>query len=191
MVNKFYLPSIETRDGFRPFDPILTMFEPQNFSTAIFVIEYCSILFGFFYVLSRPHKLLTILYSFGTMYLIRLICILAVPFIEPSGLIELYDPVVNSLLLHNGFLKRDLFFSGHMASMFLIFLYMEGRLLKWIFGLLSLFLAYFLLCQHVHYSYDLVAAMVFAFVSKLLSEKFIGSLSDYEHLETVSDTLKV
>lgn len=57
-------------------------------------------------------------FSFAIMYLIRLICIICVPLEAPDNLIPLYDPVVSALLFHDGFLTKDLFFSGHLASIF-------------------------------------------------------------------------
>nr|WP_262898321.1 sphingomyelin synthase family protein [Hymenobacter siberiensis] len=57
---------------------------------------------------------------------------------------------------------RDLFFSGHTATMVLLTLVGRGRSWRWVLGLMSVAVGVLVLVQRVHYSYDVLAAPFFA-----------------------------
>ena len=56
---------------------------------------------------------------------------------------------------------RDLFFSGHTATMTLLALAGRGRW-RWVLGGLTVAVGLLVLVQRVHYSYDVLAAPFFA-----------------------------
>jgi membrane-associated phospholipid phosphatase len=62
-------------------------------------------------------------------------------------------------------LNKDLFFSGHTATLFLIFLYLPGQPARRVFLPVILTVAMLLLLQHVHYTIDVVAAFPFAYAA--------------------------
>jgi membrane-associated phospholipid phosphatase len=64
----------------------------------------------------------------------------------------------------------DLFFSGHTALVFAIYL-LSGK--KWPFLLLSIVIGTLLVMQRVHYSIDVIAAFPFAWCAVSLS-RWIG-----------------
>ncbi|OIQ68657.1 PAP2 superfamily protein [mine drainage metagenome] len=77
----------------------------------------------------------------------------------PQGMILLEDPV-NSAFYHNAVITKDLFFSGHTATMVTIFLCLEKRGDKIIALIAAFAVACLLLLQHVHYTIDVLAAPV-------------------------------
>lgn len=78
----------------------------------------------------------------------------------PIGLIPLVDPVGKILGYGGQLITKDLFFSGHTASLLILFLAVKIRWLK-IFFLVVLLTMIMLLWQHVHYTVDILGAFVF------------------------------
>jgi membrane-associated phospholipid phosphatase len=62
-------------------------------------------------------------------------------------------------------LTKDLFFSGHTATLFLLFLIMEKRVIKIIFIASTILVGIAVMLQHVHYVVDVAVAPFFAYTS--------------------------
>ena len=86
------------------------------------------------------------------------------PLEAPDNMLSLNDPLVQFFGTGN-ILTKDLFFSGHTATLFLFFLIADKKYLKVIFLIFTSIVALAVLLQHVHYTVDVVAAPVFAYVS--------------------------
>jgi hypothetical protein len=112
-----------------------------------------------------------VLFSFGFMYWFRTACISLVPFNEPLGLIPLSDPFIEALGIYQTFVKRDLFFSGHFASVFIPYLLLRKKAVGWIFALASVLIGLCVMLQHIHYSYDVVGAIPFCYMAVVCAEK--------------------
>lgn len=151
---------VESRDGFQFTDPILTLLPSFDLTWPIFTVIYCGILASIFQLIRYPNYLLHALRAYALLLFIRICAMYLLPLLPPEGMIVLIDPVAG--LGPGGALERDLFFSGHTATMTLLTLAVRGRLLTSIFALLTLLLAIMLLLQHVHYSIDILAAPFFA-----------------------------
>jgi membrane-associated phospholipid phosphatase len=106
-----------------------------------------------------------------------MIAMYSVPLEAPVTLIPLNDPFVQ-LFGTGQILEKDLFFSGHTATLFLLFLISDNKILKLFFLISTLFVAVSVLLQHVHYSVDVIAAPFFAFASYKIviyfRQKFLG-----------------
>jgi len=63
-------------------------------------------------------------------------------------------------------LTHDLFFSGHVAGEFIMFLFVQDRRVKGILLTSTILVSVFVLIQHVHYTVDVIAAPFFAYGSK-------------------------
>jgi membrane-associated phospholipid phosphatase len=91
----------------------------------------------------------------------------------PLELIRLKDPLTS--ITYGGkdlFITKDLFFSGHTSNMLLLALCFDRKTDK-IFTFIAAFLVGILvLFQHVHYSIDVVGAVVFTFLLVPLGKKF-------------------
>lgn len=84
-----------------------------------------------------------------------------IPLREPLDLIFLEDPFMNDLIYPRR-IVRDLFFSGHTALIFSMFL-LSGK--KLVFLILTIIVGVSLMIQRVHFSIDVFAAIPFAYLA--------------------------
>ncbi len=84
------------------------------------------------------------------------------PLDVPAGLVPLHDPLA-SLFGVGPDIRRDLFFSGHTATVFLFYLCAVDRRIRAILLGASVAVGACLLLQHVHYTIDVIAAPYFAY----------------------------
>jgi membrane-associated phospholipid phosphatase len=108
------------------------------------------------------------------MVIFRAIAMYITPFEAPVTLLPLNDPFVQ-LFGQGNILEKDLFFSGHTATLFLLFLLMEKRILKVAFLIFTLVVGISVILQHVHYSIDVFAAPFFAYTSYRIVLFFKGN----------------
>jgi len=80
------------------------------------------------------------------------------------GLVGLVDPVSN-FFYGEKFVTKDLFFSGHTSMVFLLYLCLSGRKEKRLGLIATAAVAFLLLVQHVHYTLDVVGALVFTWIT--------------------------
>ena len=80
----------------------------------------------------------------------------------PIGLIKLVDPLTG-VFYGEATITKDLFFSGHIATVTLIFLCLEKRNDKIIAFLAVIATAILLVIQHIHYTIDIVASPIITY----------------------------
>ncbi len=171
-----FIKIIEARKGVQLFDPILSLFKPRNLSVFIFFIIYLSIVIGLFNLLYDFPRLIFVLQVYTLLIMIRILTLYLVPLNPPSDMIPLIDPIVQNIGAGQ-LLTKDLFFSGHTATMFLLFLSARNKKLKVSFLVCFIIIAISLLIQHVHYSIDVVSAPFFTYTAYrivILSKKNIS-----------------
>jgi hypothetical protein len=94
-----------------------------------------------------------------------------VPLEPPNGMIDLHDPLV--FVIGTGQpIQKDLFFSGHTATMFLLFLTAKNKTLKWIFLITACLVGLFVILQKVHYCIDVFVAPFFSLSAYLIIRRF-------------------
>jgi membrane-associated phospholipid phosphatase len=159
-----FLQFVEARQGVVFTDPILVLFNPIDLTWLTFGLIYLSILITIFSLAKKPERLLLTLQCYGLMVFFRLIVMYLLPLEAPTTLIPLNDPLVQ-LLGTGEILTKDLFFSGHTATLFLLFLIMEKRVIKIIFLASTILVGIAVMLQHVHYVVDVAVAPFFAYTS--------------------------
>ncbi|MGB2958557.1 MAG: phosphatase PAP2-related protein, partial [Bacteroidota bacterium] len=102
------------------------------------------------------------LQSYVVMVGIRMVAMSLVPLEPPPTMISLTDPTVEYLGTGT-LLTKDLFFSGHTSTLFLLFLSAQIRWQKGMFLVCFVVVAVCVLIQHVHYTIDVFAAPFFAY----------------------------
>jgi membrane-associated phospholipid phosphatase len=102
--------------------------------------------------------------------LFRILTLSLVPLREPLDLIFLEDPFLNDLI-YPGRIVRDLFFSGHTALIFSMFL-LSGK--KLIFLILTIIVGFSLMIQRVHFSIDVFAAIPFAYLAVFIVKNILS-----------------
>ena len=142
-----FLQFIEKRKGVILPDPLLNSFSPIDFTWLTFSLIYLSIIVFFISVIKEPDKILIALQAYGLMVIFRTIAMYLVPLEAPKTIILLNDPFVQ-LFGKGEILTKDLFFSGHTGTLFLLFLLSENKVLKAIFLISTTFVGAAVLLQH-------------------------------------------
>ena len=171
-----FLQFIEKRNGAVLPDPLLNIFSPIDLTWLTFSLIYLSLILFLFSVAKEPDKLLIAMQAYGLMVIFRTIAMYLVPLEPPETMLLLNDPFVQ-LFGKGEILTKDLFFSGHTATLFLLFLLTEKKTLKFIFLISTFIVGVSVLLQHVHYSIDVFIAPFVAYSSyriiKIYREKIL------------------
>jgi hypothetical protein len=157
-----YLDFNETREGIRYSDPLIAWFTPVDVSWITFVLIYSGLIFGIIVLLRYPNNLLLAIQTYALMVLVRMLAMYSLPLAPPETTIPLIDPVVQ-LFGEGHVLMKDLFFSGHTSTIFMLFLTAPNRTMKRIFFLATILIVVSVLVQHTHYSVDVIAAPFFVY----------------------------
>jgi membrane-associated phospholipid phosphatase len=170
-----FLNYVETREGFSFSDPVLNLFHPVDLTWLIFIIIYVSLLSGIIILVRNPVRLIFALQVYTVLILFRIAAMYSLPFNPPPAMIPLNDPFVQ-FFGSGKLLTKDLFFSGHTATLFLLFLVIDKKPYKQIFLIFTIIIGFSVILQHVHYFIDVLAAPFFTFGSyrlvKSIREKF-------------------
>jgi hypothetical protein len=180
-LNQFF-QAIEVRDGIDVNDILLSILPAKDCSEAIFILIWSCVALATIRFLNNPMLFIVFLWSYVALCLTRIITITLVPLNAPPGLIPLRDPLSNYFYGHV-FITKDLFYSGHTATLFLIFLCLEKKNDKLIVLLSTGIVGLLLLVQHVHYSMDVLAAPFFAYFNVFCARKFLQSGRLYQNQE--------
>ena len=169
----FFFQIIEKRKGLSLNDPILAILTAQDVSIGVFFIIWSSALFLLTTILYHPKQFLTFLTGYIIITCMRLMTIYFLPLEPPPGLIPLKDPLSNSFY-GASFITKDLFFSGHTSTLFLIVLCLQKQWQRIYSGFGVCVLAVLLLVQHVHYTIDVIFAFPFTYISYLLGRRLVA-----------------
>lgn len=159
-----FLSLIELREGVVLNDPLLRLFNPIDLTWATFALIYVSIILFLLNIIKQPEKLMIAIQTYVLMVFLRGIAMYLTPFNAPDKIILLHDPFVQ-LFGKGEILTKDLFFSGHTGTLFLLFLLVENKCLKTIFLAATILVGSAVLLQHVHYSVDVFVAPFVAYGS--------------------------
>ncbi|MEO5594683.1 MAG: phosphatase PAP2-related protein [Chitinophagaceae bacterium] len=169
-----FFAHIEKREGFVLNDWFLNQIPVHNVSLPVFIFIWGAALLAIIRCIKNPRILLLLLWSYLLVSVSRILCIWMVPLNPPPHLIPLIDPLTN-FFYGKQYITKDLFFSGHASSVFIIFLGLEKKRDK-IFILLSFMcIAALLLVQHVHYTIDLLAAPIVSYLCYRLAKLIVFS----------------
>ena len=157
-----FLDAVEGRRGVTLPDPVLTLFPAVNLTWITFLMIYAGIIAGLVLLLRNPQRLLLVFQGYAVMALFRMAAMYLAPLEPPPGVIELRDPFVE-FFGGGRTLTRDLFFSGHTSTMFLLFLVVPGKRVRIAFLCATILVGLCVVLQHVHYTVDVFAAPFFAY----------------------------
>lgn len=166
------LAYIETRQGHTFYDPILNFFKPRDVSDFIFFVTYTTAIIALVYAFSSPYKFLHLIQMYGSLTVLRIITLFFIPLEPPSEIIPLRDEFLTNTFYAGAQNLKDLFFSGHAATLFLFYFFSTNKVLKYLFLIAGIAVSIGVVLQHVHYSYDVIAAPIFAYIAYRLITKF-------------------
>jgi len=171
-VSKF-LVFAETRLGYQLHDHILASFDAVDVSSWLFSLTYFCILLGIFGSMKSPRLFLVTLTSVGFVVIFRMLTIFLIPLEPPHGIIPLRDPFLEQTLYAQQVLTKDLFFSGHTSSIFILFLINESKWIKRVLLLGTCTVAVLLLVQKAHYTVDVIFAIPFSFLTVISARMLV------------------
>ena len=149
---------------------------PLDLSVPIFILTYGSIVFFIIFHLNYPEKIVQLIQLAILVDLFRVISLFFVRLDAPE-MIPLNDPILNYLIYESDpkttlYNQHDLFFSGHIANLFIISILFKRNLLRNIFLFITFLTGVFLVLQKVHYSIDVIFAPFIAWVIIYIHNKF-------------------
>lgn len=158
----YFFQTIEQHSGPVLNDWVLNQLPPHDVSIPIFLVIWATALLLLIRARRSPAIFMMFVYGYIIVSLSRMLSINLVPLNPPVGLIPLIDPISNTFY-GKSYITKDLFYSGHTSSIFLMFLCLR-RWCDRLFALLgSLLVGGLLLVQHVHYTIDVLGAFVFTY----------------------------
>lgn len=167
---------VEIRPGFSFDDPLLSSFSPIELTWVIFTTLYLSVFWSIFSLAMVPMRLTKTLMAYAMVLLLRMVAMYLLPLQAPKTIIPLKDPLIEYFGT-NVTLTNDLFFSGHTALIFLLFLAAKTKWEKIFLFIGTIIVAVGVLLQHVHYSIDVLMAFLASYscwnISSAFERKFL------------------
>ncbi|MBS1914296.1 MAG: hypothetical protein JST22_20065 [Bacteroidetes bacterium] len=164
-----FLAFNETRAGSVLNDPLLARLPAIDASIPIFVLIYSALLLALITRLRESRMLLTTIHAYTLLVLLRMLMMYLVPLDPPRGMVMLQDPLAST---GTGVpMARDLFFSGHTATLFLLALTAGSRVYRILFLVATAAVAALVLLQHCHYTIDVVVAFPSAYACSAVAQR--------------------
>jgi membrane-associated phospholipid phosphatase len=161
-----FLDYIEGRPGCEMNDILLNWIPAIDLSNFIFFILYSSAAVAILYCLRMPWLLFRGIQVLIVLQYMRNICLYVTPLNAPVGILALQDPVLETIAYNHRANLKDLFFSGHTATIFIFMLLTwNSPGLKFIFGIITGLMAILLLIQHCHYTVDIIGGVACAYLA--------------------------
>jgi PAP2 superfamily C-terminal len=154
----FFHSIIGPKPGIRINDVVLNALTPQDHSWIIFGLIYLSLMITLQGIYRKPELVLLGLKSYLALTLFRMVTMYVITLEAPEGIIPLHDPLVDVIAYGGNVFNKDLFFSGHVATLTLFVLVEERPIYKRILLVNSLLVAGLILLQRVHYTVDVVVS---------------------------------
>lgn len=169
----FVLQYAEQRKGFVIEKGWLTgIISPHDFSNWIFACTYGTVFLGSFFCLRNPETAILLIRTYLLLQLLRAFTLLLIPLDPPLEIIPLNDPFLQSTFYGGRENLKDLFFSGHVATMLMFVPIISNRWIKTIIILASFTAGILLAAQRVHYVADVIAAPIFTIIAFLLAKRW-------------------
>jgi membrane-associated phospholipid phosphatase len=153
-------------------DWILNGLPAHDVSLPLMIVVWAMTALILFRCLQNPDVLMTFLWSYIMVSLVRILTISTVALNAPVNLIGLADPLSNAFY-GSKFVTKDLFFSGHTSTIFLMALCVQNKVEKILGYIATAAVGFLLLVQHVHYSMDVLAAPVFTWIIYRLTKRVL------------------
>ncbi len=160
---------IEQRNGVVLNDFFLQKLPSKNVSIPVFTIIWGMGALTMFRAIQNPQIAINATWCFLLISISRIISISIFHLNPPLNLIPLVDPISNTF--YGGkFITKDLFYSGHTATQFLMFLCLQKKNDKILALISTILVGILVLIQHIHYTIDVITAPFFAYLCYLLAK---------------------
>lgn len=124
----------------------------------IFTLIYLSLFLVLSGLINKPYGIALGLGSYLVITIVRTITMYVFTLEPPAGIIVLQDPFIDRVAYGGNVFTKDLFFSGHVATLTLLGLVEERPWAKYCVLCCTVIVGILILIQRVHYTIDVVAA---------------------------------
>lgn len=163
-------------------DPVLNFFTPRDWSIEIFVGIYLATVLSLVFNSTKPYTILVGLQTYVVVNFMRLTSLYLFTLEAPDGIIPLSDPFLTKFAYGQAIFVKDLFFSGHISTLAILFFIENKRVLKWFILISMIAVAVMLAWQRVHYSIDMLAAPLITWiVFRLFTRLNRLTIKNYHH----------
>jgi membrane-associated phospholipid phosphatase len=152
------------KPGVQLSDFVLNWFSPRDWSVEIFILIIGAPALFFIFNLRTPESVLLSVQCYVVVNFMRITSLYLFTLEAPDGTIPLVDPFLAQVAYggHDVFVK-DLFFSGHTSTLFIVFLIEKKKWLKIILLTSTILVGLLLMWQRVHYTIDVLGAIFVSF----------------------------
>ena len=165
----FFFDHIGAKPGWWPPDPLIARFDPLDVTWLTFTVLYGAVVFSVVRAVPEPFLLVRGMHAYVLLQLVRMVTMELVTLEPPVDIIPLVDPVTAAFYPGGVPFLKDLFFSGHTATLALMVCISRGTVARWSMILATIVVAALVLVQHVHWSIDVLAAPIFVWLAWRLS----------------------
>ncbi len=176
----FFVQIILNKPGVQLNDPILNFFTPKDWSIEIFIGIYFATVLSLIVNSIKPYTVLLILQVYVIVNFMRLLAIYSFTMEAPEGIIPLSDPFLTKFAYGQPVFVKDLFFSGHISTLAILFFVEKRRALKIFVFLSMIFVSVLLAWQRVHYTIDMIGAIFITWIVHTIMNRLNQTLiKDY------------
>lgn len=183
IINLFIFPHyfafIQQRKGTLLNDIVLANIPSADVSILIFTVIYFSVIISVRRAIIFPQLFLTFLWAYLLLNVARITSIYLIPLEPPIGLVTLTDPTMVPFYGKTT-ITKDLFFSGHTATVFLTLLIVQKKWEKILMSIAFVVVVILLLIQHIHYTIDVLAAPFFTYFIYIFARR-VSATSISQH----------
>jgi len=158
--NEILLP----KPGVQLNDPVLNFLPPKDWSIEIFVLLYTITVISVLINIIKPNTILLMFQMYVVVNFMRMASLYLFTLEAPEGTIPLSDPFLTVFAYGKEVYVKDLFFSGHISTMCILVLVEQRKNMKVAISILTVTLAILLAWQRVHYTLDMIAAPLVAWI---------------------------
>ncbi len=164
-----FFEHIGAEPGWWPPDPFIARVGPVDVTWLTFTVLYGGLVFAVVRAVPDPFLLVRGMHAYVLLQLLRMLAMELVTLEPPADIIPLVDPV--TVVFYPGgvpFLK-DLFFSGHTATLALMVFISRGAVARWSMVVATIAMGSLVVVQHVHWTIDVLAAPLFSWLAWRMS----------------------
>jgi len=153
------------RPGMHLQDPLLATVGPHDVSLPTFLVLYGCLLVVLVRIAPSPVRVLHGLWAYILLMLLRMVAMTALVLEPPQAIIPLIDPLTQAFYPDGTPFLKDLFFSGHTATLVLLALLAPQGAVRVIAACCAVVVGMLVLVQHVHWTVDVLAAVPAAWLA--------------------------
>ena len=178
----YYFAYIQNRPGYPLRDPLLELIPSIDLSNFVFGVIAVTTLLGLFRTLQSPYLFIVLLWGYIFLNISRIITIYLVPLEPPVGLMPMTDPLAFPFYGQGGNINKDLFYSGHTGTMFLLYLVLQKKWEKRVALACTVIIGILLLVHQINYIIYFFFAPGIVYFLYIWARKFSHSQVQENHL---------